>query len=1337
MLIEKMVESSVIPTGPRSVANNKPIIDLNGLNNNNNNNNNNESDNEKPEPHEMNGHVIKTFDSLEDEDEEDEDFATASSSEEDDETPETGTCRSSHREGGVIPDVLLNELHEILVSSSSSSAGGEDGDEEISDDENGESWSSPGSSSSGGSGGSSPVLVLEAIPEEDSDWDSDTTLTEFSAGAEHARFPPLSDISTQPPPLQPSVLLPGPKEPSTVPAVVLHSECQVNKGPTQGPLVSLASSEPTTLPPTHPEGENTPTDSPTQLTESGRDSGNGTGSPTPDIYTTVTTPPTLSDPFKRTVSFLEPCETSSSAGEDSHEEEKAVLRKDDNNHSGCESATEQDGAGKNNQPAEENPAVQPESLLHNPPGEEQQTLHSALVSPLHIRPHGQSDPAPKSDPDSPHRKKVQRENGSFRVKKCVTFRDDCKQSGTRESFVSRGESGGGDKSEVSRRAGGRCPAGAAGVEEGEQHQRVLAAPSGPASEYFVVKLLAAEQQRQLDLVDLTKLTNNIGGAGSYDGGRELSKFIEAETAGSYFSDNNNSETSGEMHQRLSSSCSEHQHLPPGVPREKPRSVLRKVGAAVKKSGRNVSFNESLNLFYEAECQCWIHEEDYARLRHEEQMQQQLIYEQATQLHQLHHHHHHHHTPYLTYEPPPLEFEDTPTLSPPEGYKDRFFPQMMEHHQLQQQLQQQQQQQQQSSQDPDVTRVSPPSPPAARRKVFLKESNSPEQQPPVMNHTHHRPILNGLEEEEDEESRAAKKGSRQNQSQQVEMDEVMVTHRPTQVSIGTAPLRTSEQIRLAVDSTLRMSRSKKNKQECSSLVEKLRWLTSLDDEDSSDSQSVILDSTGFATWPSRDKNGAPNSAPSSTTSSSRKSDAGTSTSEEFVHPTHAMRLPISANEAKIKQISYTLEDIDEGLKGGDNELETFITEDGMRLERIRRRYGEDVGGDDYGFSRRPSVKGIKPKFSSTNQIFAQFTRAGAETPIPQMQMQIESQYENMRPISNSHYEPLPPNGAVGGGGGEGGNNGSGARVNLNYDQFPPNPTPTSSSSSSGAGGVGGAGNNGNVGGNGNGSLAQQQPTVRPGIASSEESRSHFEMIRQSFEQASFVSYNRPHSWSVSTLPHNHTHANATTSTGHIPLPGIANNLSGSALNIQSGAGPPQGQPQQPQNNLSMGVPLVGMNGATGMGGTRPNSMPIMGPQQQQLYGTLPHQMMGPQQQGPGGQPIYGTVRRVPNVIGRPLFLHYGALSVEAHPNKLVQPYPPTKVPETPSPTQQQPPAPINNIKYYGPPIRYYNPPPPVPPRSATTAIGGAGNGDCIGLERGNPEGATDEEPSIKEPYSMNV
>jgi len=129
-----------------------------------------------------------------------------------------------------------------------------------------------------------------------------------------------------------------------------------------------------------------------------------------------------------------------------------------------------------------------------------------------------------------------------------------------------------------------------------------------------------------------------------------------------------------MHQRLSSS----------EPNQKLRSVLRKPGK--KSRGDRVKFNESLNLFYEAECSCWIHEDDYARLRQEEQ-HQQLIYEQATNLHHLQHqhqHHHHsqhnhapqgasHHTNFI-YEPPPLEFEDTPTLSPPEGYKDRFFPQ---------------------------------------------------------------------------------------------------------------------------------------------------------------------------------------------------------------------------------------------------------------------------------------------------------------------------------------------------------------------------------------------------------------------------------------------------------------------------------------------------------------------------------------------------------------------------------------------------------------------------------------------------------------------------------------
>lgn len=512
--------------------------------------------------------------------------------------------------------------------------------------------------------------------------------------------------------------------------------------------------------------------------------------------------------------------------------------------------------------------------------------------------------------------------------------------------------------------------------------------------------------------------------------------------------------------------------------------------------------------------------------------------------------------------------------------------------------------------------------------------------------------------------------------------------PTKVSTGTAPLRTSEQIRLAVDSTLRL-RTKKTKPECSLLVEKLRWLTSLDDDDPSDSSSQ----SGFATWPSRDKNGTITSS-----SSSKKSDAGTSTNEEFVNSAGIRQPPpiYSSSEAKIKQISYTLEDIDEGLKGSEIELESFITEDGGRIERLKKRYSGEEPGDDYGFSRRPSVKGIKPKFSSTNQIFAQYTAmraSGTETPVP-----VESQYENTRGLPPpASFDQLP-------------NHLDGARMQLNYEV--------------------------------------QSATGRP----PEESRAHFEMIRQSFEHASFSNFNRPHSWSVSTLPHpHHAHAHSNSislgstaspvpqNSGGMP-PNLLSNNFGSTLSVS--------QPmQQSQNNLSMTPSPINANNAPGS--VRADTVQMMGGNPTTIYGTLPSQSHMAAQQNQvaqPGQPIYGTVRRVPNVIGRPLFLHYGALSVEAHPNKIVQPFPrPTKVPETPSPTQQPPP-----LRYYGPPIRYYNSPPPVPPRSVTTTVSGGiggpvgpGNGgppsaitDCQ-QERGVPEGATDEEPSLKESYSMNV
>ncbi|XP_044267297.1 uncharacterized protein LOC123013053 [Tribolium madens] len=97
--------------------------------------------------------------------------------------------------------------------------------------------------------------------------------------------------------------------------------------------------------------------------------------------------------------------------------------------------------------------------------------------------------------------------------------------------------------------------------------------------------------------------------------------------------------------------------------------------------------------------------------------------------------------------------------------------------------------------------------------------------------------------------------------------------------------------------------------------------------------------------------------------------------------------------------YSLEDIDEGLKtteeeskkiapdvlagtpsaseSGD-ELAMFVQQDASRIERIKKKYqpeqsnkdDEDDEHDDYGFNRRPSVRGIKPRFGSTTEILQQ-------------------------------------------------------------------------------------------------------------------------------------------------------------------------------------------------------------------------------------------------------------------------------------------------------------------------------------------------------------------------------
>ncbi|XP_075213658.1 uncharacterized protein LOC142319869 [Lycorma delicatula] len=76
------------------------------------------------------------------------------------------------------------------------------------------------------------------------------------------------------------------------------------------------------------------------------------------------------------------------------------------------------------------------------------------------------------------------------------------------------------------------------------------------------------------------------------------------------------------------------------------------------------------------------------------------------------------------------------------------------------------------------------------------------------------------------------------------------------------------------------------------------------------------------------------------------------------------------------------DVVAGTPAGDtqDELALFVQQDASRIERLRKRYSstpststaasEDDEQDDYGFNRRPSVRGIKPRFGSTTEILQQ-------------------------------------------------------------------------------------------------------------------------------------------------------------------------------------------------------------------------------------------------------------------------------------------------------------------------------------------------------------------------------
>ena len=63
----------------------------------------------------------------------------------------------------------------------------------------------------------------------------------------------------------------------------------------------------------------------------------------------------------------------------------------------------------------------------------------------------------------------------------------------------------------------------------------------------------------------------------------------------------------------------------------------------------------------------------------------------------------------------------------------------------------------------------------------------------------------------------------------------------------------------------------------------------------------------------------------------------------------------------------------------DELAEFVRQDAGRMERLRRRYDES---EDHGFYRRPSVRGIKPRFGSTTDLLKQMANQLAPPPMVQ-------------------------------------------------------------------------------------------------------------------------------------------------------------------------------------------------------------------------------------------------------------------------------------------------------------------------------------------------------------------
>ncbi|XP_037041361.1 uncharacterized protein LOC119078050 isoform X3 [Bradysia coprophila] len=121
-----------------------------------------------------------------------------------------------------------------------------------------------------------------------------------------------------------------------------------------------------------------------------------------------------------------------------------------------------------------------------------------------------------------------------------------------------------------------------------------------------------------------------------------------------------------------------------------------------------------------------------------------------------------------------------------------------------------------------------------------------------------------------------------------------------------------------------------------------------------------------------------------------------------------------------EVKKVAPDVIAGTPGQEqDELAAFAQQEALRTERLKKRYSAETsasapnsnaGSDDdeqndYGFNKRPSVRGIKPRFSSTNEILQQM-QAQLSTPThPQTQVQQQIEHSNTLPKTHNHAMQL--------------------------------------------------------------------------------------------------------------------------------------------------------------------------------------------------------------------------------------------------------------------------------------------------------------------------------------------